>query len=1250
MTWSPILAPKKTEDTWQPILPSTSKKGISLTTPSFGMAQSTQQQSTLNVNPLTILRDTGQAIARTVGSVGITAGNLANKSKPFPETVETSWSPITRAVFGGQPINTIQQSIKNTEKTTSPYLGKSGSNLLAPTFVLGSIALDLSGFGGGKAVKLATGEIPEAFFKTMAKETNPSVIDNILKTVGVDDASRKVLSPQFALTKTVEEAQDVLLQFGKNEASITASIAQSKDSAEIAKILQNTGVDKEQIPQMAKILVGIDNPKKVNTIIEGFDTARTPKKLPPELEEKAIQIELKKEQLDNSPFNHPDNRLMVDREGRIRELGDIKSPVLVRKIEDRMAEIGINDPAEFSAGVEDFFKQKQELKTLEAEIKKPVKYSAEGIPMSTKTIESKLTKQNFSESQKPIQKISGEPGEVKSIEIQAKQALDITNGVEIPSGVSLPKIISQTVTPVQKKVHILDTYLRTPDRVMQKIGFGENYKEIRKAMDGYWKELPKNVDKIKQWAKEVPKESNERIFKYLDGQAITLRPEEMKVATEIRAWLQQWADRLKLKSDNKISEYITHIFDKESQAEFDEELAKLIADKIPGSVYDPFTLKRLGARGYKQDTWAALDAYVKRGTRKVYMDPVLETIQSKAGSSLELSNIEKSQWKYIQQYINNINMRPSELDESIDNVVKSIVGNKFGNRPVTYLTKLLRQMTFRGMLGLNPGSALRNISQGINTYAVLGEKYTTIGYASLLKKGAMDELKEQGVLNAGFIQDKILSATGKAMEKVDKGLFFFFDTAEKINRGSAYFGAKSKALSNGKTEEQAIEYAKQIVRKTQFSFDSVDTPVGMQSDIMKTLFQFQSFTTKQIEFLGEMVKDKNFLGMIRYAVAGMVFVYTIGKAFGMEPKELLPIYRFDTPPSLKAPIEVVKAVADSPDKYGNDRDLGQKLSDIGKSVIGLIPAGTQVKKTVQGTGAMREGKATTKAGVAQFDVGGTTAKDIQAVVFGKYAGKNAKDYFDGDTYAEQKYNELLKSPTAKEDFEKIIAEDPSLAKNIIKIKEKIDLGITEDDEKLLKLNNQPRAEAIVKEFNKLKTKEEKAKLWEEYSAKKIITKDVAGKLIELLKKEQPVSAIKKGFNSLFGVRTASAAELPKEDMSVDRIKAEVAFRESGTSKTPYATVGITGDYGKYQVSPDTLKSYSKKFLGKLVTPQEFLKNPDLQEKFMEETIKHLRSKGAKSLDAFLILHHRGWGDVSSKRLRELKQSEEVKKYLNNKRK
>jgi hypothetical protein len=724
--------------------------------------------------------------------------------------------------------------------------------------------------------------------------------------------------------------------------------------------------------------------------------------LPPEVIEAKIALEIKKEVIANSRFANPDNRFLVDREGRVRELGDTTGK-LSQKIEDMMVKANVTNPKDLVAGVEELFKQKESIKIQTEAVKEMEKVAKEKLAMEKMKLKSPISTIISGRPKPQPSKIDTTEGEGRSIELQAQQALQVLESGDVPVDVSFPSIIEKTVTNVKEKVHIIDTFLRTPKYVMEKIGFGKEAQELRDAMDEYWKELPKNIDKITQWSKRASKGSNVDIFRYLDGEAITLLPEDKAIAQEIQAYLQNWAKRLKLPQDKKVSHYITHIFDEEFIAkEFDEDLAKIIADKIPGQVYDPFLEKRLGAKGYRQDTWAALDAYVKRGTRKVHMDPVLNEIKARTGGSLDMSNIEKSQFEYIQKYINNINLRPNEMEEGIDNFVKSIIGYKMGQRPTTRALKIFRQFTFRGMLGLNPASALRNLSQGANTFAVLGSKNTTLGYLGLFKKGATAELEREGVLNAGFVQDRALTAGKKVLENFDKTLFYMFETAEKINRGAAYFGAKAEAISQGKTEAEAIKYAKEIVRKTQFSFDVIDTPVGMSSDIVKTLLQFQTFTTKQIEFLGGMArraatgdeKAKNFMGLLRYGFAGLLFAYTIGKAFGMEPSELLPWYRFQVPASLKFPTALTGALLNTPDKFGNERTTSEKVKDVAESAIGLIPAGSQMKKTYQGTKAVMEGGSYDASGKMQFEQAEGWPAKIQAILFGKYAQQNAKEYFD----------------------------------------------------------------------------------------------------------------------------------------------------------------------------------------------------------------------------------------------------------------
>lgn len=735
-------------------------------------------------------------------------------------------------------------------------------------------------------------------------------------------------------------------------------------------------------------------------------------------------------------------------------------------------------------------------------------------------------------SKKPVSQFATIPKEVTSVEAKAEEYLSRVPKQYEKDVLALPDIVERGVTDVKNKVNVLD-YLRTPDRILEKIGFSKEAKAVRQGYEAYIKELPKNIEKITEWSKRVPKESNERIFQYLDGKEITLDKEELAVANEIKTWLKDWAKRLDLPEDKQITHYITHIFDRELvKKEFDEELAKIITDRIPSSTYDPFLESRLGKLGYKQNTWEALDAYVKRATRKANMDKALEMINKKAGSTLDMAKIEASQFKYIQRYVNNINMRPTELDNLIDNSLKSIFGYKYGNRPVTYLTRLLRQMTYRGMLGLNPASALRNLSQGVNTYAKLGEKYTAIGYVKLFSKGALDELKEVGVLADTFIQDRALSSTKKAMEKIDKGLWAMFQTAEHINRGSAYFGAKAKALSQGMSEKEAIEYGKKMVRDTQFSFGSIDTPVALQNDIVKTLTQFQSYTLKQIEFLTEMAKNKEFMGLTRYAVGGLAFVYTIGQMFGMKPEQLLPIFRFDTPPSLKFPVEVAKAVLDSPDKYGQDRDLEEKTSDIAKSTIGLIPAGSQLKKTIEGLMTIQKGGSFDRGGNLQFEAPTTTEGKIQALLFGKYSTEKAGKYFDKSVQADKDmeviqpiYNQIQEMKKAGKEEEALALYD-SLGEKGKEVYKKVKSKAKAEETKIGK-------QEILPTFREIRKLKEEGKADEALQVYEALTDDEK-KYYQLLKKQiekgEPLpeeeSSLKKNILKAFGVESASAMESP----------------------------------------------------------------------------------------------------------------------------
>jgi hypothetical protein len=366
-------------------------------------------------------------------------------------------------------------------------------------------------------------------------------------------------------------------------------------------------------------------------------------------------------------------------------------------------------------------------------------------------------------------------------------------------------------------------------------------------------------------------------------------------------------------------------------------------------------------------------------------------------------------------------MRPTEVDTLIDNFIKSLpaVGYKFGPRPVTALTQKVRQMVYRGALGLNVSSAVRNLTQATNTYAELGEKYTALGYIKMLKNYGTDELEKVGVLRDTFIQDQTVNVYKSLMKKMDKGLFFLFEQAEKVNRGSAYYGAKARALAQGKTEQQAIEEAVRIVRKTQFSFGSIDTPVALSSDIVKTFSQFMSYNIKQGEFLLDKVAQKDVVGITRYIVATIALQKLLKDNLGIKSgnedantitgaiANTLPSPSGYTPPAL----QLGQALWNSPKAFmGTDAEKRKAQADLLKSGSLLIPAGSQIKKTIEGLQSYNKGESVTPSGNTRFPIDKNFQNYMKSMLFGQYSTPDAQHYFDSNTRPlSEKQSDLFRS-------------------------------------------------------------------------------------------------------------------------------------------------------------------------------------------------------------------------------------------------
>lgn len=97
----------------------------------------------------------------------------------------------------------------------------------------------------------------------------------------------------------------------------------------------------------------------------------------------------------------------------------------------------------------------------------------------------------------------------------------------------------------------------------------------------------------------------------------------------------------------------------------------------------------------------------------------------------------------------------------------------------------------------------------------------------------------------------------------------------------------------------------------------------------------------------------------------------------------------------------------------------------------------------------------------------------------------------------------------------------------------------------------------------------------------------------------------------------------------DKYLNTVRYLESRGQKNPYGFSQPSGQktqgnaLGAYQVTEGELGTYGSKFLGRPVTKQEFLSNPELQDQYMQKKFDHMNELGIATLPELLAVHRGG---------------------------
>jgi len=107
----------------------------------------------------------------------------------------------------------------------------------------------------------------------------------------------------------------------------------------------------------------------------------------------------------------------------------------------------------------------------------------------------------------------------------------------------------------------------------------------------------------------------------------------------------------------------------------------------------------------------------------------------------------------------------------------------------------------------------------------------------------------------------------------------------------------------------------------------------------------------------------------------------------------------------------------------------------------------------------------------------------------------------------------------------------------------------------------------------------------------------------------------------------SKSNFDEQDFTKRLVNVENGVATS-TGENLYDVIGVTGDIGKYQASPRTIKDWSKTWLNKQYTPEQFRKDPQAQEAFYKEFLAVVK-KHELTPEQAAIAWHSGWGELGT---------------------
>ena len=277
---------------------------------------------------------------------------------------------------------------------------------------------------------------------------------------------------------------------------------------------------------------------------------------------------------------------------------------------------------------------------------------------------------------------------------------------------------------------------------------------------------------------------------------------------------------------------------------------------------------RKGAEGFEKNAIWAIQHHIDSSARYVALDP----FKQKAISFFERAFGDYNKdWTgeaaFCKGYIDSVLGKPSRLETLANDFLRLFPWFKNEARPARRMAGNLTGLTGVLKLGASLSSGFVNTLQLLNCVGYVGARKTAVGLKRALHPNAADKkiLVASGVSEeSGLALDSIghvtaegtaLSKAGNIINSVNNFLMKPFTLAEKTIRKATILAAYYKAIEDGLSKGEAIQYARDINRKVNFDYSVADAPRifrALQGTVIGDMaLQFQKYGIKEMEVISD---------------------------------------------------------------------------------------------------------------------------------------------------------------------------------------------------------------------------------------------------------------------------------------------------------------------------------------------------------------------------------------------------------------